>query len=102
MQEPVHVLSQQLQEATKRIDLIRTVASELTKILPLAEKLHAILKILHGQFGIQYSMILLPDTAGEKLVVKSSYGYENKNLGAELHMGIGIAGLAALNRRPIN
>jgi signal transduction histidine kinase len=94
-------VAEQLDKAKKRIDLIRSVTLELNKILSLPDKLCNILKILHTQFGIDHSIILLPTNAG-KLVVKSSYGYDNKNMNFEVPFGIGITGLAAVSKRPIN
>src|SRR4028119_1656945 len=79
----------QLTEAKRKIELIRSVTFELNKILPLSEKLHAILKILNEQFSIRYCMILLADNEHERLVVKSSYGYEHENKNREIAFGEG-------------
>jgi len=95
------VVAEQLDKAKKRIDLIRSVTLELNKILSLPDKLCNILKILHTQFGIDHSMILLP-TDVETLVVKSSYGYDNKSMNFEVPFGVGITGLAAVSKKPIN
>ena len=92
----------QLTEAKRKIELIRSVTFELNKILPLAHKLHAILKILNEQFSIRYCMILLADNEHERLVVKSSYGYEHENRNSEIAFGEGIAGIAATRKKPIN
>lgn len=98
----VGLLQQQLSEAKRKMDLLRTVSFELNKVLSLKDKLYNILKILHDQFHINYSMMLLPDEAGKNLVVQCSYGYEKDNNGFEVTIGTGIAGLAALRRIPIN
>lgn len=96
------LMQQQLAEAKRKNELMRTVGMELNKVLGLTEKLDNILKILHQQFYINYSMMLLPDDAENVLVVKSSYGYEHSFIGHTLPMGTGIAGMAAMRRMPIN
>lgn len=96
------VMQQQLAEAKRKNELMRTVGTELNKVLGLTEKLDNILKILHQQFYINYSMMLLPDDSGKMLVVKSSYGYDEYFIGRTVPMGTGIAGMAALRQMPIN
>lgn len=98
----IQYLSQKLEESKKRIELIRTVTFELNKIVSLPDKLNTILQILHDQFGIQYSQILLPDKTGKNLVVQASYGYHHINLQQDLPFGTGIIGLSAANKKPIN
>ncbi len=95
-------LQAQLAEAKRKMDLLREVAFELNKVLGLKDKLHNILRILHRQFHISYSMMLLPDEEGKTLSVKCSYGYEQDNSGFEVAIGTGVAGLAALRKIPIN
>lgn len=96
------VMQQQLAEVKRKNELMRTVGTELNKVLGLTEKLDNILRILHQQFYINYSMILLPDEFANTLVVKSSYGYGEPFIGHCLPIGTGIAGIAALRRMPIN
>ena len=81
---------------------MRTVATELNKVSSLTSRLQNILVILHDQFHIDYSMILLPDDEGNTLVVHSCYGYNEGKLGFEVPLGSGIVGLAALRKMPIN
>jgi len=96
------VLLQQLNEAKRKIGLIGRITFELNKVLHLNAKLHNILKILHDEFYINHSMILLPDANVQKLVVQSSYGYDTQKEGYEVSIGSGLTGLAALKRIPIN
>lgn len=103
MTEPDNqLLIQQLNESKRRLDLMRTIAFELNKVSTLPAKLQNILIILHDQFYINYSMILLPDGEGKKLIVHSCYGYEQDKIGFEVPTGAGIIGLAALRKIPIN
>src|SRR4051812_8997721 len=97
-----HQLHQQLAEAKRRLDLMRTVGFELNKVSTLSAKLQTILFILQDQFYINYSMILLPDEEAKKLVVQCSYGYDQDKSGFEVPMGVGIIGLAAQKKMVIN
>jgi signal transduction histidine kinase len=95
-------LLQQLNESKRRLDLMRIVGFELNRVSTLSAKLQHILSILHDQFYINYSMLLLPNQEGNKLAVHCSYGYEEDKTGFEVPMGTGIIGLAAQKRLPIN
>jgi signal transduction histidine kinase len=97
-----HTLIQQLNESKRRLELMRTIAFELNKVSTLPAKLQNILSILHDQFYINYSMILLPDPDNKNLIVHCSYGYEQDKVGFEVPAGTGIIGLAALKKIPIN
>ena len=97
-----HQLIQQLNEARRRLDIMRIVVDELNKVSSLSSRLQNILAILHKQFHIDFSMILLPDEERNALTVHSSYGYNEEKLGFEVPMGSGIIGLAALRKMPIN
>jgi signal transduction histidine kinase len=92
----------QLQEARRRLDLMRVAGDELARVSSLSQKLQNILRLLHEQFFINYSMILLPDEEGKFLVVHCSHGYEDNRKGFKIEMGMGIAGLAASKKMPIN
>ena len=98
----IQFLHEQLNEAKKKIELIRTVTFDLNSMVSLPVKLHNILKILHDQFSINYSMILLPDPETNNLVVQSHYGYEKDHTGFSVSPGTGIVGLAALKKMPLN
>lgn len=95
------LLSKQLQESQRRIDIIRTVTLELNAISSLPDKLNNILKILHNQFNIEYCLMVLPEKASKKLVVKASYGY-NRSHDETADVNAGIISLAAINKKPIN
>src|SRR6476620_5044184 len=92
----------QLHEARRRLDLMRVVGDELARLSSLSQKLQNILHLLHVQFFINYSMVLIPDEEGNHLVVQCSHGYENDKTGCRIEMGMGIAGLAASKKMPIN
>jgi signal transduction histidine kinase len=100
--DKIELLAKQLEESRRRIDLIRNVTLELNAISNLSDKLSNILKILHDQFGINYSLVAMPDRQQKKLVIKARYGYGQTKSNDTVDVSAGIIGLAALNKRPIN
>jgi hypothetical protein len=100
--DKIELLAKQLEESRRRIELIRNVTLELNAISSLPDKLSNILKILHDQFGINHSLMAMPDRQQKKLVIKARYGYGQTNSNDTVDVSSGIIGLAALNKRPIN
>lgn len=98
----IQALAHKLEESKRRIELIRTMTAELNRISNLPDKLNTILRLLHDQFGILYSQMLLPDKTGKTLTVKASYGYHGRELQYNVFVGTGIPGLAAAHKKPIN
>jgi K+-sensing histidine kinase KdpD len=102
MSDNIEQLAKQLEESQRRMNLIRNVTGELNAISSLPDKLNNILKILQAQFGINHSMMVLPDKQQKKLVIKASHGYGNRQPDDTMDVSAGIIGLAALNKKPIN
>lgn len=96
------LLARQLEEAQRRIELIRTVTVELNTISSLTNKLNNILKLLHDKFGINHSMVALPARHEKKLVIRASYGYGPRTYDDSIDLSTTIIGLAAIHKRPIN
>jgi adenylate cyclase len=67
----------------------------------LATLLDALLDCLHEFFGIEHSMVLMRDPAGDALYTVASRGYPESGVGAEIMPGEGVIGTAALARTPI-
>lgn len=63
--------------------------------------LDSILAGLEEAFGFTHSMILLPGEDDRTLVTIASRGYTDSGVGAEVHIGEGIIGVAAEARKPI-
>ena len=95
-------LLSQLTESNRKMETIRKVSFELNKLMTLPEKLHSILAILSEQFGLQNSLILIPDHEKELLTVCASHGYDSSIIGKSAPFGHGIVGQAAIRRKHIN
>jgi hypothetical protein len=67
----------------------------------LAELLEATLRGLQEHLSIRHAMILMLDSAGEKLFTVESCGYDTSGAGAEIPLGHGVIGVAARERCPI-
>ena len=63
--------------------------------------LDAALHALAHDFAIRHAMILLLDTASQRLYAVASNGYEDSGVGGEIALGEGVVGVAAQARAPI-
>jgi signal transduction histidine kinase len=95
-------LSIELTHLHRQVQVMHAVSAELNKFRNLHDKLHAILAILDTQFGLKYTMILLPDKDREKLSVFASNGYPENANKAAIPFGYGLIGQAALRRKKIS
>lgn len=97
----IEQLATQKEALQRQIDIIRKVTLELNSISNLQTKLDKILFILHEQFRIDHSMIVLPDGHG-RLMVKASFGYGDTKHDRSVDVSPGIIGLSATHKKPIN
>lgn len=67
----------------------------------LDEATHLGLELLEDLFGIEHSMLLLSDAAGERLLVVATNGYRPSGVGAEIGIDEGVIGAAATGRRQV-
>ncbi|MGC3981068.1 MAG: GAF domain-containing protein [Steroidobacteraceae bacterium] len=79
----------------------RCYATNINTCHDLDELLEVTLRGLHDYLGIKHAMILMLDSAGQKLFTVGSHGYETSGAGAEIPLGQGIIGVAARERCPI-
>ena len=61
----------------------------------------AILEGIEASYGFRQSMILVPAEEPGMLVTIATHGYEVSGAGAEIPVGVGIAGVVAEARKPI-
>jgi signal transduction histidine kinase len=94
-------VAEELEKEKRKNDIIRQLATEVSKPSPLKEKLDAILSVLDQRFGLQHTMLLLPDEGQQKLKVFSSRGFDEKGIGAEITFGEGVIGVVALRKRKL-
>ncbi len=80
---------------------LRRAVTRLAGAPDLATLFDTLLDCLHQDFGIAHAMVLMSDTAGEKLYTVASRGYAQSGVGAEIRPGEGVIGAAARARTPI-
>jgi adenylate cyclase len=61
----------------------------------------SILEGIEASLGFRQSMILVPAEEGDRLVTIATRGYDVSGVGAEVPVGVGIAGVVAEARKPI-
>jgi predicted pyridoxine 5'-phosphate oxidase superfamily flavin-nucleotide-binding protein len=81
--------------------LLRSAIARLSAAPDLARLLDSLLDSLREVFGIEHSMVLMRDPAGERLYTVESRGYPESGIGAEIRLGDGVIGTAARSRTPI-
>ena len=80
---------------------LRCAMARLSGASHLAGLLDALLDSLREVCGIEHSMVLMRDPAGDHLYTVASRGYPESGVGAEIRPGEGVIGTAALARTPI-
>ena len=90
-----------LLRATRALDLIRGMGPVLVESVSLQVLLPALLASIETLFGLEHTYILLPDAEGRSLEVVAARGAAASQVGAKIPFGIGLAGVAAANRRPV-
>jgi len=86
---------------TSSLAQLRCAIARLTGAPDLASLLDSLLDSLLEVFGIEHSMVLMRDPAGDRLYAVASRGYPQSGVGAEVRPGDGVIGTAALARTPI-
>lgn len=81
-----------------RLAATRACVARMAACGDLHELLDATLDELDVRLGIRQSMILMLDTAGQKLFAVASRGYSLSGAGAEVPLGHGVIGAAAAER----
>ena len=90
-----------LERASRALDLIRAVGPVLVESVSPQVLLPALLASIEQQFGLEHTYILLPVAEGRALEVVAARGAASGQVGARIPVGVGLAGVAAANRRPV-
>lgn len=98
-QKIIDALNDKLSRKVQEVRVIQEVSSEINSTLDLNEILQKILKSMDEILGFKYSMILLLNQEGDKLILSASRGYVQGGIGAEVKVGLGIIGVVAKRRR---
>ncbi|MGE0451193.1 MAG: GAF domain-containing protein [Vicinamibacterales bacterium] len=80
---------------------LQDLAERIHRADSLERLLDSILEGIEESFGFNHSMILVPAAEEGVLVTIASRGYPENGVGAEVHIGEGIAGVVAEARKPI-
>lgn len=86
---------------TSTLPGLRAGVSELQQCGTLNALVDRLLHILQQRFAIEHALILMADTAAQKLFTVASCGYQESGVGAEVPYGVGVIGVAAEQRVPI-
>jgi adenylate cyclase len=88
-------------EAGLQLMAAAAVARRVSEASDVGTIVDAVLDGLREAFSFRHAMLLLKESAGERLVTVGSRGYERSGIGSEVLVGEGIIGTAASERRPV-
>jgi adenylate cyclase len=86
-------------EPAELLEPIERVARRLTACASYEEVARVALEALDDQLGLAHTILLAHDTAGGRLFAVAVSGYDASAIGAEVPVGEGLIGTAALRRR---
>ena len=84
-----------------RLSVLRRCTERLGACTDFEALLETTLDVLQGELGVSHAMLLILDTAGERLYTVASRGYGASGVGSEIPLGAGVIGVAARLRTPI-
>jgi len=80
---------------------VRRCSERLARCTSLDEALNAVLATLADFMGVQHAMVLMLDSATQRLYTVASSGYATSGVGSEIGMGQGVIGVAAREKTPV-
>jgi putative methionine-R-sulfoxide reductase with GAF domain len=83
------------------LNALRRASERLARATSLDEALGAALSSLSDFLGVRHAMVLMLDTAAQRLYTVASAGYATSGVGSEIGMGQGVIGVAARERTPV-
>lgn len=93
-----------LPEPAPRLDVLaalRRLSEKLSHCTSTDELLQTVLVVLAEQIDVRHAMVLMLDTASQRLYTVASYGYAQSGIGSEIEMGHGVIGVCARERTPV-
>ena len=83
------------------LNALRSASTRLAACAELGALFDATLAALAQDFGISHALLLMADTAAQRLYTVASRGYSSTGVGSEIGFGEGVIGVAAQVRVPI-
>jgi len=80
---------------------VRRCSERLARCASLDEALNSVLATLSDFMGVQHAMVLMLDSATQRLYTVASCGYATSGVGSEVGMGQGVIGVAARENTPV-
>jgi adenylate cyclase len=80
---------------------VRRCSERLTNAASLDDAFNAVLATLSDFLGVDHAMVLMHDSATDRLYTVASSGYATSGVGSEIGMGQGVIGVAARERTPV-
>lgn len=80
---------------------VRRCSERLARCASMDEALNAVLATVSDFMGVQHAMVLMLDSAAQRLYTVASCGYATSGVGSEVGIGQGVIGVAARERTPV-
>ena len=84
-----------LERRNNEINIIEKVASKINKSFDMDAIANTMLESMHEYFDFEHSMIV--DQNAGSLKVIATYGYDDRGIGAEVKIGVGVIGLSLIH-----
>ena len=80
---------------------VRRAAERIAACCATDELLQTVLAALNDHLDVRHAMVLMLDTATQRLYTVASCGYATSGVGSEIEIGHGVIGVAARERAPV-
>jgi putative methionine-R-sulfoxide reductase with GAF domain len=80
---------------------VRRCSERLARCASLDEALNSVLATLSDFMGVKHAMVLMLDSAAQRLYTVASCGYPTSGVGSEVGIGQGVIGVAAREKTPV-